>query len=861
MPRFSRSNANQLHPARALLIWMTAGGLVPSGLTGQASPPPPGSEPVVVVPAARYDAGSTFRALAGSGYRDLWRTAIEVPVADLSEIGGGLEVRKLGGGVTTRTLHFDGADGQRYVFRSVDKRLVYFEEYAGSPVGDLLQDQVSSFHPSGAPIVAHLLDAVGVLHASPTLMVVPDDPRLGAFAPEFAGTLVLVEERPDDGPAGGFGGSERVVQTRRLFRELEADARHRVDAEDYLRSRLVDLLVGDRDRSHNNNLWASYPQPDGSTVWRVIPRDRDQAFIGFDGALKTLARRYDRRLITFDDTYPDIAALSRNAWDMDRSILVSLEREAWDRAVEHVQAGLTDDVIREAVAQMPREHADIVGDDLVRALTARRDGLGGAADALYAIVNEYAAIYATDEPETLLVDRGPEAVTVTVSAGEQLPPTFHRVFHQGESREVRIYLRGGDDRVYLSGAGADPIRVRVIGGGGDDAFHDETTRPQPQTVLYDGGEGTRFPESGAATVRRESKKRPYSWFEGSRSLDWGSRTVTLPTVSYDQDRGLLMTARVRHDRFGFGKAPFAGQLRLTVGYSFGSQKPLLEVDHLTRHLAGPVDLRVRARWSGIESFNYYGLGNGTTAAGPSSYYGLSHDEASVNVMARLSDEEHRYVEVGPTFIRSQTDTTSGGTFIGETRPYGSGAFSRAGVALAFGVDTRDRPGVPAAGYTIEGEVTQFLAVLDAEQGSFGGMQAEVAAYFSPQGGNPVLALRAAGARRWGPTPFSHAATVGGSRSVRSLPADRFAGDAMALGSAEARVEVARSWFPVPSRVGLLFLADAGRVFADGDDASLWHTAVGGGVWMALADRSHVVQLTWATGQEGHAWAAGLGFAF
>jgi hypothetical protein len=214
----------------------------------------------------------------GAGWRDLWTTSITVPVADLSLLGGGLTAVRLGGGMTTRTLHLDGADGRRYVFRSVDKEPAdLLEDFVGTPIEAILRDQVSSFNPSGAMVVASLLDAVGVLHPRPQLVVVPDDPRLGEFRAEFAGMLALFEERPDDAPAGapGFAGSRDIVQTERLFDILEDEPQSHVAASELLRSRLVDLVVGDRDRSTNNHLWARFEDPAGGSVWRVVPRDRD----------------------------------------------------------------------------------------------------------------------------------------------------------------------------------------------------------------------------------------------------------------------------------------------------------------------------------------------------------------------------------------------------------------------------------------------------------------------------------------------------------------------------------------------------------------------------------------------------------
>jgi len=277
--------------------------------------------------------------------------------------------------MTTQTLHLDGADGRRYVFRSVHKTpRELLEDFEGSALEGIIQDQMSSFHPTGAPVVARLLDAVEVLHPEPVFMVVPDDPRLGEFRKQFAGLLVLVEERPDDGPDGGpgFGGSRKIVQTDALFDLLEEDPANRVAAEELLRARLIDLLVGDRDRSHNNHLWARYDAGDGGFVWRVIPRDRDQAFVRFDGIFKALARHYDRRLITFQEAFPDIYGLTRNAWDIDRNLLVGLDRDQWDHTVQGVVGALTDQVIDEAVDRMPREHVAVIGDEMRDALRRRR---------------------------------------------------------------------------------------------------------------------------------------------------------------------------------------------------------------------------------------------------------------------------------------------------------------------------------------------------------------------------------------------------------------------------------------------------------------------------------------------------------
>ena len=837
-------------------------------VSAQAVPAPaPGTATVSVVPGARYAAGGTHRSLLGGGYRDLWATAIEVPVADLSRWGNGLTPEKLGGGMTTRTLHLKGADGRRYVFRSVDKSPVEFEDFAGSILDGIIQDQVASFHPTGAPVVAALLDAVGVLHPDPVFAVVPDDPRLGPFREEFAGMLVLVEERPDDGPnkTAGFAGSRKIVQTDKLFRKLDENPHHRVDAEELLRARLVDLLVGDRDRSHNNHLWARF-DVGSSVVWRVIPRDRDQAFIRFDGAFKRLARSYERRLVSFDDAYPDMLALTRNAWDIDRRLLVGLDREQWDRVVREVQDALSDTTIADAVRRMPPEHVSIIGEEMTRALLRRRDELREAAEDLYRVVFSVADVQGSDQADEMRLTRGVDGfLTITLgSPSGDGAPMLQRTFSGAETSEIRVYLHDGDDTVILDGPGWDGILVRIMGGDGHDTLRDETFRLQPRTILYDSehdsGPGSPIATSETVTVRRSSPQPPLSWFEDRRDLDWGSLTIPRPTASYDKDRGLMLAPGLVHDRYGFARQPYSERLQLSVGWAVGLQEPLIDFRYLGRALLAGADLSVRFRWSGMEIINFYGYGNETAAAESTDYHRVAHKQVMATVAARFGGGEHTYLEVGPTFTYTSTDTATANSHIAASDPYGSGKFSHAGLRAAFAVDTRDHEGTPTRGVRVAGGASVYPAFLDAVEG-FRTAHIDAAAYLSPEGGNPVLATRIAGKRASGAYPFTEAAFLGGPRTVRSIREQRYAGDGMLLGSAELRVELGRVVFPVPMHVGLFGLADAGRVYHGAESSGSWHTALGGGIWFALLNRSDVAHLSVAHGNGRTAIHAGVGFAF
>lgn len=836
-------------------------------LRGQVSPPPPPTtDSVDVVPGIEYAINPFTESMLGRGYRPLWTTSIRVPVVDLDEIGGGLTPIRLGGGTSTRTLHLDGADGRRYVFRSVNKTPVdLLAELGGSAVAGIIRDQMSSFHPSGAIIVSRLLDEVGILHPDPTFMVIPDDPRLGDFREDFAGLLVLVEERPDDGPDGtaGFAGSTRIVQTDDLFEEIEDDSDEHVDAEELLRARLIDLLVGDRDRSHNNHLWARFDREGGGHTWRVVPRDRDQSFVRYDGRLMGIARRYERRLVTFEESYPDIAALTRNAWDIDRTLLVSLDRTTWDEVVTDVQARITDEVIREAVERMPPEHVALMGEEISSFLMARRDRLREAADVFYGIVFGYADIHLTDDDEVLEVTRSPNgSVRLSATAGQSRRPTYDRSFDPDETSEIRVYLHGGDDVTRLSGTGEGGILLRVIGGGGSDRFETATAEAGRKTVLYDDGDATTFPTTGHARVERKDPPRPYSWwFDTGRTLDWGTLTKPAPKASYDPDRGLVLQPGLRHVRYSFFRLPHSQLIEANAGWAFGPDKPIISYRHVLQDVKGPLDIEGRFNWSGVEMLNFFGYGNeglGETSRG---FYRTRHEEWSAGVSFGVGDGDRSFIAAGPRIVHTATDTTGSSTLLALEDPYGSGSFTQAGLGLVYALDARDLVGTPTRGVRLEGGAGYYPGILDATRGAFGYANAQFVTYLSPPGRNPVLALRAAGKRVWGPYPVTQAAYLGGSTTLRGLREQRLGGDASALISAEVRVQVATVLFPLPSKVGVLFLTDTGRVYLEEAPSERWHSAAGGGIWASMVNGTAVVRLTAARTDGVTRFYAGMGFAY
>src|SRR5438309_1266789 len=245
---------------RVLRRWLGLGlaaALTPVGLAGQTAAAAAPATRQTVVAGARYRAGWLHRLFLGAHYRDLWGTPVEVEVLDLSRFAGGLTPTGCGGRRQTKVLRLLGKDGRQYVFRSIEKdpTLALPPELRATFARDLVQDQISSAHPGGPLVVAPLLDATGVLHAEPRIMLLPaDDPRLRGYDCVRPGFLLgMIEERPTEPPDNevAFAGAVELASTKKLFEHLEHSPRHRVDSRAYLAAR-------ERSEEHTSELQSQF---------------------------------------------------------------------------------------------------------------------------------------------------------------------------------------------------------------------------------------------------------------------------------------------------------------------------------------------------------------------------------------------------------------------------------------------------------------------------------------------------------------------------------------------------------------------------------------------------------------------------
>jgi hypothetical protein len=847
---------------RRLPSWIFAllAAVTPPAAYGQA-------DSVTVTAGNRYGAGPLHSFFLGSGYRHLWTAPIRVPVLRPDTFAGGLTFLEEGTGLQTRSLRFAGADGYQYVFRSVDKNQSggLHPDLRGTIVNQIVQDQIAAKHPGAALVVAPLLAAAGVLHATPTLAVMADHAILGEHRAEFAGMLGIIEVRPADAEDGGrFRNFQTIEGTEGLLEELAESPETRVDARAYLTARLMDLFVGDWDRHMDQWRWA-LQEGTGSSSWLPIPRDRDNAFYSVEGIIGTVGRAIRPFVLQFDDRYGNLYGLTYNGQQLDRMILPELPRSVWDSLATHLQTRLTDEVIQDAVQHLPREYYALDGQALESALRSRRDSLAVVADEFYLQLVRDVEVHGTDAVEQAEIERRPDGY-VAVRLSSSGSTFFDRVFVPGETREIRVNLRGGDDQAIVTGSGPEVIRLRVLGGAGNDRLEDRLAPGAGRALFFDSEGENAFIEGPATHVDARTFAPPErdTLTENNRPppRDWGeTRSLLVPVGQWRSDIGPVIGFGPVFTRYGFRRFPFARQTSLALLYA--PLETRFEIAGEVRRIrtGGDFETRLSAHVSDMSLTRFHGFGNDSPQGEIKKHNDVWATEIGGEAVITKKVGSTAQLGLGPIAAYLEPALVEGSP-ADLIRPAGSSSFGVAGASLRGELDGRDHEGYPRRGFRIRLTGEGYPVVWGDAPEAFLRGEGIVAAYVPlPLPLEPTIALRARGERVWGDAPFQYAASIGGGSTIRGYRRDRFVGDTAVSGTAELRARLFRANLLVAKGdLGVLGLAEAGRVYVDGESSGGWHQTTGGGLWFGAVERNYTAHLLLIEG-DGLRISAGVGVPF
>jgi len=825
---------------------------------------------ITVTADAHFDqAGGLKRWLLGNNYRKEWAVPIRVEVFDMS----GWTPLQRGGGHQTRSLRMKNAQGDQYVLRSVQK-FVTDEALPvalqGTFIKDLVSDGVSASYPYAALSIPPIAQTLGVPHANPRLVYVPDDPRLGKFRSDYGNLFCLFEEREP-------GNGKKTYNTEDLDKKLRDDNDNSIDQKRVLRARLLDMFVMDFDRHEDQWRWEADDNGKGKT-FAPVPRDRDQPFFINEGVIPWIAGSAfaTPQIQGFRPKARNINTYNFNARNFDRNYMSEPTEKDWREGVESVLSLMTDSLIELSLKLQPAPIQPYSMSSIIAKLKKRRTYYLQDVMTYYAFLSRMVSVYGSDKRELFDIDRqGDSGVTVTVyklnkegEAGKQL---YKRTFVAGVTHEVRLYGLGGDDRFHTHGTGGGGILVRIIGGVGNDQFNNEASSPAGRTRIYDlNTEKNVFVGGGAY--------RPL--LSDNPSVNAINRlgfkyNVLMPLLNagYNPDDGVSLGVGFVYTVQGFHKDPYKELHSFSLDHSLSTRAYAFKYGLEAIHAIGKLDLLVSAvALAPKNTINFFGYGNQTFydkgAREGIRYYRARYSWYDADLQLRKRFGPVLSVAAGPSIQYATLDSADNeDRFINRTNLngldktvlYKPKAF--AGGQLAVTVDNRNNKIFASRGIHWR---TQF--------GTYGGLNDHSRAYsqlntdlalftsFNTRAA-VVIATRVGWGKTFGNYEFYQAQFLGATDNLRGYRKYRFAGDELFYHNIDLRIRLAEfQTYLFPGSLGIQFFNDVGRVWRQGEASDRWHDGYGGGLWVSPLKR-FIFSASYAQGSEGGVVLMKVGFQY
>jgi hypothetical protein len=800
-----------------------------------------------------FSNGSLGKFFFGKHYRKEWVTPVKAPLLNVKTFKGGLSILKLGGGFQTKSLRLQDSTGIQYNLRTIDKfpGAKLPSAFRGTWVAKTVKDQISSAHPYGFLAIPVLADALGVYHTKPQLVYLPKDAPLNDFASQYGGKPLMIEIRPDEDLSGfdRFGNSENIVGTEKMYEHLLEDNDNEVDQLAFVKARLFDLVIGDWDRHNDQWRWAEYEKEGKGSIFRGVPRDRDQVFVKMEGLIPRIvsSRFAFRRLNHFGYDIGDLKGTNWAARNLDRNLLNELTMEQWIETAQFIQKELTDDIIDKAINQLPAEVRDISGEEIKAKMKSRREKLEQYAREYYLILAEEVRITGSDKHERFIVERiNDQQTKVTVfkteKDGDLEKKLYERTFFTNETREIQLFGLAGHDDFRLSGDVEEGIKIRIVGGEEEDVFTDNSTVSGlgNKTVIYDN-------TSDKENIKRSSETRVKTsvkdWIN-QHEVDYYSFDYLGPRLSFEinPDDGLFLGAGVFWADQGFRRNPGSDHY---LRFNFATRTSGFNAAYSGRiysALGHNWDVAIEANGHNPKfAFNYFGQGNSSESQRNIDFYRVSLSRFNFSTMAIKRFGRIFSMGVGPAYQYAQVDDKPN-TILGESfinpEIVNTDATYMLGAKFFTNLAYMDHPVHPSKGIKWRNDIV-YLNELNGDDVNFGRLSTDLSIYYTPDWPfRLTIAARAGVSQNIGDYLFYQSNFLGGQRNLRGFRRSRFAGK----GSAYQNTEVRLSLFNLRNVVlngdlGLVGFVDHGKVWADDvDESNDWHRTYGPGAYLHFYER-------------------------
>lgn len=790
--------------------------------------------------------------LFGQHYRKYYSLPIKAKTATLDTLFGGVKPTREGDGFQSKSLGLVSANGKEYVMRALKKStsrflqtVLFKDQFILNQFNDtyaegFLFDFYTTSHPYTQLAVANLADKIGVAHTNPLLYYIPKQAVLKGFNYNFGDELYLVEEHLTGSQknAESFGKPLNIISTEDVIKNLHKEEKYTIDEPEYIKARLFDILIGDWDRDKDQWRWGEY-QENGKIVYKPIPRNRDQAFTKYDGALFYILMNKPvmRNQQTFKNDIKSVKWLNREPYPQDIAFLKTADEKEWISQAKYIQEHLSDAEIDAAFANLPKEVQDETIEDIKQKLKIRKTQLQNYAKKYYRVLQKTVLIVGTDKKDKfILTNNSKNNTEISVfrikKDGDEL--LYTKNFTTDKTRNIWIYGLDDDDEFEVKGNSKSGIKIRMIGGQNNDSYIVENGKrikiydfkSKPNSFILDSKTKKILTDDYEPNLYNYEKVK-YNAISG------------YPFGGYNPDAGVKLGFVANFTVNKFNQYPYTQKHVLKANYLFATSGYEFTYNGYFPKTLGNWDFELESNFTSPNfTINYFGYGNETI--NNDKWNGMDYNRVrlrtlkatpSIKKVGRYGSEINFAMLFEKLKVEETTDRYI--NIPGVVNPAVFESHQYVGAAIKYSFENYDVPSLPTMGFGFSvagswkmnvGETKTNFPTLDVKINFNHKMDAK---------GQFVLATILKSKVLFNNNfEFYQGATLGGDYDLRGFRNERFLGKASFYQSTDLRWNIGKIKKSIlPMSYGILGGFDYGRIWLDGENSQKWHQSIGGGIWL------------------------------
>jgi hypothetical protein len=423
------------------------------------------------------------------------------------------------------------------------------------------------------------------------------------------------------------------------------------------------------------------------------------------------------------------------------------------------------------------------------------------------------------------------------SKGNKKEKIYERKFQHDETREIRLYGLKGKDEFDVEGEVDKGLKVRIIGGPGNDDIKDKSKVRglSKRTMIYDNNKKNEI-EFGTEARNRISN-RPVRNTYTYMAFNY-NKFIPLAFLGFNPDESLVVGAGFMYTTYGFQKFPNASSHKVAARYASATNALEFVYDGHFTSVIGGLDLNMNFTIRDPKySENYFGLGNETDkASNDVDFHRVRIGQLSIN--PELSKEVNNSTFSAGLFYQKYSVEDTPGRYIDDLAGNGLDpdifeSHDYTGVTAAYQYERRTSSVIPTHGIFWRTDASLYYDLGDSRK-TFNQFNSELSIYWSfRKPYRTVFAFRVGGSMNIGDYEFFQASSLGGKSNLRGFRETRFSGDASLYQNSEIRIKLFNfTNYISKGEIGIIAFNDFGRVWLEGENSNIWHHGYGGGLWIS-----------------------------